>query len=1163
MRFLSFLLQKKRKEREEQTSIVRYILLGLGGFAALCLFGGVVAAFVIFQDLPDIGDLNRDLAVSTVILDRDGNELYKVFNDENRIYVPLERVSTHFLQAILSAEDRKFYSHPGVDILGIIRAQISNWSGNSTQGASTISQQVVKNLVTKDKTQSYIRKLREAVLAYQLEGKYSKDKILELYINQAPFGGNAYGVEMAANGFFNKSSKDLTLAESAVLAALPNGPTLFSPFGQNSHLLMGYCKDGTTGGKNVGDADVQNENGEEAPSEAVVTAREKVWLKITRDSDEEVMFEGTLEKGDQTAFATDESYTFATGNKNFDIYVGTSLAELPSERNFTFDPQDFTSKETLANTSQAPVTTSGDASVGCDSMDDPNYVTGRKDFILQGMFEEGNITKEERDQAWKESHQLTFNRPKENIVYPHFVMFVREYLEKKYGEDVGAKGYRVRTTIDPKLQDIAQEIVKRRGDSYAKSGVGNAALVSVDPNTGEILAMVGSRDYWDDEADGNVNVTVRKRQPGSSFKPFIFAQLFQGNWGPGSVMWDVKTRFGAQYPNNYEGAFKGPMTIRNALGGSRNIPPIKGYYLNDGEEPTLEFLAKMGFPYLKEYADQVNEGRADEEKFYYGYPIALGAGEVRPIDMATGYAIFANGGKYIEPTPILEITSADGEIIEKLEENRGEEVLDPQIAYEITDILSDVKARPGAFWQNALSTPGVVTAAKTGTSNKRFGNTIYPSDLWTVGYSRSISTAVWVGNNDGSRLQQGQDGLNFAAPIWKEFMTKAHDEREKGDFEQPDGIVKVTVSTLSGKRASKSTPAGYTTTDIFSSWAAPKEYDDSTVARRIDRRNGLLAGDGCATEVTETVYVYNVHSERPNFKDWEDPVQAWARAKGLGSDSGDSEVTELPKENSDCKPVSENDKLTIAITYPKDGGLVRSGTVNVDAAINDPFGGVTKVEYYVDGTLAVSKTSAPFNAATVEIPAAGARHAIKAVVYDRSGGSASSSVTVTTGTDEDRPAVTINAPTAGARVTQGASLSIDFIATDASSPVSRVDVYIDGKLLKTFEGGANSMSVLMDPAKYAAGSHAVKIFATDAVGNTASSQASFTIVGSGAGAGSSTGGNSNSSSGAGGNTNADTGTTSDEATPDDELVSSTTDEGAADNVLIPEVRNAAPSPRDQ
>lgn len=1099
MRFLPFLLEKKRKEREEKSLIIRYLLIALGVFAVVCLVGGGVLAYFIFDDLPDIGDLNKDLAASTVIQDRNGNELYKLFKDENRIYVPLDRVSTHFLHAILAAEDRKFYSHPGVDILGIIRAQVSNFQGNSTQGASTISQQVVKNLVTKDKTQNYIRKLREAVLAYQLEQKYSKDKILELYINQSPFGGNSYGIMMASRNFFNKDPKELDIAQSAALASLPKGPALYSPFGENRDLLMGYCKVGGDAPENVGELDAANTE-QNTSDEVVVTAREKVWLKITGNTDKKDAFVGTLEKGDQTSFPASQSYAIQTGNKNFDLFVGATQVELPKDKNFTFDPKSFAQKKDATPTAPASKTpTGGNLASGCSSMDDPNYVDGRKDFVLRGMQEEGFITKEERDQAWKESHTLVFTQAKESIKYPHFVMFVREYLEKKYGEDVGKKGLIVKTTIDPELQDLAQEIVKRKGDSYAKiNKIGNAALVSVDPTDGEILAMVGSRDYWDETSDGNVNVTVRKRQPGSSFKPFIYSQLFEGPWGPGSVLWDVKTRFGGSYPNNYEGGFKGPMTVRAALAASRNIPPIKAYFLNDGEEKTLEFLSKMGFGYIKEYADQQNEGKADEDKFYYGYPIAIGSAEVRPLDMAAGYAIFSNGGTYFEPTPILEIKTQEGEVLESIDKERGKKAIDPQIAYEITSILSDASARPAGFWRAALTTPGVVTAAKTGTSNKRFGATVYPSDLWTVGYSRSISTAVWVGNNDGSRLAQGQDGLNFAAPIWKEFMLKAHDKREKGNFEQPEGITKVTVSTLSGKKASKTTPPGYSTTDIFASWAVPKEYDTSTVAKQIDRRNGLLAGENCDQQVVETVYIYNVHSERPNLKDWEAPVLAWARSKGLGSSNpsanGNSNTPrELPKDNSDCKPVSEDDKLRVSIGYPKDGGLVQSGSVSVDAEINAPFG-LSKVEYYVDGTLATTRTGAPFNAGSVTIGSAEGSHVIKVIAYDQNGVSATSSVTVKTGTDTGRPTVTINAPTAGASVPQGSSLNISFEASDSDSPLKRVDVYVDGKLLKTVAGGPQSLSLLMEPSKYAAGSHSVKVFATDAVGNTATGQASFTVT---------------------------------------------------------------------
>jgi len=1137
-------MSKKRKEREEKTKFVRFLLIGFAAVAGLTLVAGSVLAFMLLKDLPDIGDLDKVLAESTVILDREGNELYKVFGEENRVYVPLERISQHFLDAIIAAEDRKFYTHPGVDVIGIIRAQVSNWRGNATQGASTLSQQLVKNLILKDKSQSYIRKLREAVLAYQLEQKYSKSKILELYVNQSPFGGNAYGIEMASRIFFSKDAKDLTIAESAVLASLPKGPALYSPFGQHVDLLMGYCSAPGGAGTNVGEVDATTTgDGEEVASDVVVAAREKVWLKIASVSDGKTIFEGTLEKGDEQTLSSTESYTFSTGNKNFDIFVGGNSVELPKEKNFTFDPKSVASKSVSNETVAQSAPKSGNLAKGCASMDDPKYVIGRKDFVLQSMMEEGFITKEERDQAWKEANALTFQRTRESIVFPHFVMYVREYLEKKYGEDVSSKGYIVKTTIDPKLQNLAQEIVKKKGDVYAKSnGINNAALVTVDPATGEILAMVGSRDYWDEANDGNVNVTVRKRQPGSSFKPLIYAQLFEGNWGPGSVLWDVKTRFGGNFPNNYDGGFLGPITVRKALAYSRNIPPIKAYFLNDGEEKTLEFLAKMGFPYLKEFADTQNEGKAPEEKFYYGYPIAIGAGEVRPLDMAAAYATFSNGGTYIEPTPILEITTSDGEVIERLDPNRGKTALDPQVAYEITSILSDASARPAGFWANALATPGVVTAAKTGTSNKRFGASIYPSDLWTVGYSRSLATAVWVGNMDGSKLKQGQDGLNFAAPIWKEFMLKAHEDREKGAFIQPSGIVKATVSTLSGKLAAKGTPKEFTTTDIFSSWAVPKEYDTTLVGKKVDKRNGLLAGAGCDESIVETIYVYNVHSERPNLKAWEDPVLAWAAGRGFASNQGeDQKDVQIPKDASDCKPVSESDKLSVSITYPKDAGLVQAGQVNVDAAINAPFG-LSKVEYYLNGALVTTRTSAPFTSGTVTIPGSGATHAILVIAYDKDGKTAQSSIAVKTGQDSGRPVVTISG---GGTVNLGGTLTFSVSAVDPDSPLRSVDVYVGSKLVKTVTEGTHPISLALPAGSYPAGSYPIKVFATDTQGNTASATSTFTVAGS-------TAGSSDTSASSSANTNAEvTPSTSDNTNTD-------TGTSAGGDALVPAERGSAP-----
>lgn len=1089
---LAFLNKFKKKDGKRSKLFIA--LVSILGLCAAAFIGCIIFIIILMQGLPDVGILEKDLAQSTIILDKDGNEIYKLYDKENRTYVASSEISTNMKNAIVAIEDRSFYSHPGVSFIGLSRAFVNNYilRRQLTQGASTLTQQLVKNLVLKDPAKTPTRKIKEAILAFQVERKYTKDKILELYLNQLSLGSTVHGIERGALTFFNKHAKDLSIAESAIIAAVPQAPSYFSPYGQHTDELIGYCKPAGSQGVNVGDAgdkSTPNSNTNKAPvassdMELTVVAIDRVWLKITSDNGDK-QYEGTLEKGEQIDVKATDALTFSSGNKSFEIYQDETKIKFPSDKTFTIKKSDLPA---LAASSGAQVS-SGNSEIykglgNCKDINDVNYVKGRKDLVLEKMYEEKYITKEEMDQAWKESHNIVFKPYVERIRYPHFVMYVKEVLEQKFGEDISSKGYVVRTSIDPKVQEMAEAAIKKGGDTAAsKYKIQNQAMVAVEPGTGKILAMVGSRDYWDKENDGNVNIITRKRQPGSSFKPFVYALLFQGKYGPGSVLWDLKTKFGGYSPNNYDNQQMGPMKIRNALAYSRNITAVKALILGGGEDALLDFMGKFGFGYLKETRDKTNEGKPDNEKFYYGYPLAIGTGEVRPLDMAAGYASFGNDGVWVEPTAIMEIRDSDNNIVMQWNpDEHKSEVMDSQIAYEISDILSDREARPAGFWRDALNIPGQTVAAKTGTSNKSFngGKKILPSDLWTVGYSKYVSVAVWSGNNDGSALPPTSDGLNVSAPTWKDFMIKFHAGKDKKDFTRPEGIVSVAVSKLSGLRTSKATPSEYSSKDIFSSWSAPKDFDAAARSIKIDIRNNLRATDECPAAAVKEVSTYNVHSEKPEWKNWEDPVRAWAAGRGIATGGGAYSNEESPL----CKKVDEEQAPKISIVSPVNFGTVSVGKVNVKVQVTAPLG-VKRVDYMLDGTTQMTREVEPFNVGYVTIPNDTNSHTIRVVLTDQNFNTAEAQSAVKIEGDNKGPVLNVTSPVDGTKVSLGEQLVVNLDAYDEQSRIAKLEVYMNGELIKVFTGEPYTYSIYVNPKFYKAGPQLFSFRALDSNGNSA------------------------------------------------------------------------------
>ncbi|TSC93173.1 MAG: 1A family penicillin-binding protein [Candidatus Berkelbacteria bacterium Licking1014_7] len=797
--------------------------LKLFGKVALGFFVTIVVLFVWYsKDLPAISKLKTlKSAQSTQILDRNGELLYAISGEKQRMIIPSDQIPDYVKKAAVSIEDQDFYQHRGLDFSGVFRAIYYNLTGKSrfTQGGSTITQQYVKNALLNPK-KTYSRKIKELILSLELEMMYSKDKILEMYLNEIPYGSTAYGIEAASRKYFGKPAKNLTLEESATLAALPQAPTFYSPYGANKDKLL-----------------------------------------------------------------------------------------------------------------------------------------KRKDLVLEKMAKLGYITKDEAEKA--RQAKITFTPLSESLIAPHFVFYIREYLAEKYGEKmVEEGGLKVTTTLDIDTQKKALDAIEAGSKKLDRYGANNAALVAIDPSTGQVLAMVGSRDYFNDDIDGQVNVTTSNRQPGSSFKPIVYATAFKDKYNPAFTLFDLTTDFGGGYvPNNYDGSKRGPVSMRLALANSLNIPAVKTLGLV-GVKKALETAADLGITTLTQ-PDR------------YGLSLVLGGGEVKPIEMAGAFSVFANGGKKAPLTGILKVEDDNGKILEefKTENLETKPVLDPQIAYQINNILSDNHARGAVFgFTNNLSIPGKTVAVKTGTTQEFH-------DAWTVGYTPQISTAVWVGNTNNDGMKKGADGSVVAAPIWNAFMKSFLLSKENKGFDQPSGIREIEVDKLSNKLPTADSPE--IIKDIFTSWQAPDKKDDIHIRVKINKLNGKLATEFTPKEVIEEKLYTEIHSEKPQNSNWEGPVLAWAAERGMDN--------QPPTEKDDM--YNSLDKLPVMeIIAPTENSTTTGETV-FSASASAHFE-IREVAFSIDNIEIGKATSSPYSLAYNVNGLSVGEHTLTAFAFDKNGASA-------------------------------------------------------------------------------------------------------------------------------------------------------------------------------
>ncbi len=831
---------------------------------------------------------------NTIIYDKDGNEIYSIFKDGKRTYIPYTEVSQSIVDAVISIEDQSFFENPGIDILGLVRVWVSYVTGGKigwrVGGASTISQQLIKNtLLTNER--SVKRKIQEAVLSYQMNNNYTKEKILEMYLNTISFGHNANGVEQASRTFFGKSAKDVGPLGATILASVINAPTRYSPY-INRERVMGKLEVYPS-------TDTENRT-------ILKTVEEKQLYAPLYNEFKSYLSGITVERQSSSAeiCGVKEEYispTFAGRSALIPDDDGCVDIAFESLGNFFWNIQ-FSQELTIKDTADQYII---------------EYTIGRKDNVAIRMLEDNKIDGPTFKKIIFDGIDFEFKRYAENIKYPHFVMYVREYLETKYGKDMDiTSGLRIYTTIDPKLQDKAEEIIKKQVETNKKLySASSAALVSMDNTDGRLLAMVGGVDYFDIENGGNNNMAIAARQPGSSFKPFVYAMAIAKNpIGPESPVADVDTKFGSWDPDNYDGKFLGVMTVKTALNYSRNIPAGKMYFLAGAQDEIVKNMQKMGVSTLKM-----------EKEYSYGWPLSLGAGEVKPIELMQAYSVFANNGVKKDVYFIDKIETSDGTIIEEHIASDGIEVFSPAASYIISKVLSDTSAKPeSSYWRNALSVGNRLVAAKTGTANKppKKGSTaILPGDLWTAGYTPQITTVVWAGNVNGAAMSPKAESLNSAAPIWKQFMEFALADLPKAEWKKPEWIYTYNIAKSSGKLAGKSTPEDQVVSTIMA--VKLDEYDEWVKELKIDTLCNGVATDATPPDAIKLVYIPSGKPVIDGFdpawtSSFYESLRKWTTGTGTTWELWSGEYSDSPCE---ARPASE---WSVTITIERSGGKTAS-----------------------------------------------------------------------------------------------------------------------------------------------------------------------------------------------------------------------------------------------
>ncbi len=841
--------QKKTVKKRARSIIGKIFLYWFLWLSFALLLWGFILYQKIIVPLPDVNELeNLDIAESSIIYDRDWGELYKIFQ-EKRTYKRFDDINKNIINALVAWEDQRYWENPGVDFIGLVRAGIYGviWKNEGFGGTSTLTQQLIRNTIIENRSSNESvfdkleRKIKEIYLAFKLTNDVSKEKIIELYLNKIAYWSNAFGIEQAAQTFFDTSAKDAGVLQWAILASLPKWPSYYSPY-NNFDRLMGYpyiyAWDDSESPINL----ITPKSIEEKAQDVSDLKEFITWWKLQRFSDSKALICGLEKEKLKSNISVDAD--------------GCSVL-------------DYSEMLILLNAIKIKW-----------SENTIEYQTWRKDFILGRMLEDDYITFEQYRDAIIASIGFEFSTYREDIKYPHFVFYVREYLEEKYGKDILETGWlRIYTSLDPVLQDKAEELVEKYGASNeSKFAAQNASLISLDNQTGEILAMVGWRDYFDEANNWNVNITTSKLQPGSTFKSFVYSMAIDKEiiWSKTPV-YDVKTTFPGWYaPNNFDWAFMGRMDISKALNYSRNIPAVKMFYLAGWENEIIKWMENLWVSSMQSFKDEYFETYGKE--YSYWASMALGTALMTPLELARAYGIYANLWLKKELIPVTKILDSQWLIIEEYnpEDNPWERVIDASTAFITNYILADSGARP-EFWNRYLTLQGRKMAAKTGTSTKQYEQwwkeIIAPSNLWTIWYTPQATTVVWAWNNDWKQTNFKWNGLEAAGPIMRDFMEFYHRDKPALDWKRPNWVKEVSISKLSWKLASEQLGSDLIISSLFTN--VPRDIDNSLKALQVD-----LLCNGIVNEQTPISAIWNVNflslnSLRPDNPAWENPVQAY------------------------------------------------------------------------------------------------------------------------------------------------------------------------------------------------------------------------------------------------------------------------------------------------
>ncbi len=827
-----------RKSLTRSRKLVKIAKLALFGVIGLFIFLFFVLPLLAFN-LPSPDKIVRTQGFSTKIVDRNGTLLYDVYANQNRTPVAIEDMPVYLKQATISIEDKNFYKHQGFDPFGMLRGFLRIFTQGRAEGGSTLTQQLVKNvLLTNDRT--IIRKIKEFVLAIQIEKKYSKDQILQMYLNEVPYGGTAWGVGAAAEIYFGKNVRDLDLIESAILAGLPQSPSAYSPY----------------------------------------SSTPKAYVQRTKD-------------------------------------------------------------------------------------------------VLRRMQEDGYITKDQETSVNEMLPNIQFQPRGSTFKAPHFVQYVQKLLDNTYGPAaVEQGGLTVTTTLDLTLQETAQEVVTEEIAKVEKQHITNGAAVVINPESGEILAMVGSKNFLATDYDGQVNVTTSLRQPGSSFKPFTYVTAFKKGYSPATLLMDVPTTFpgGVGQPDynpvNYDGKYVGPIQVRYALGNSRNVPAVKMLAMV-GIKDVLATATEMGLTTLPPTAETLRR---------VGLSLTLGGGEVRLLDMTDAFSAFVNKGYRVDPVAILKVTDINGKVLEDNRPQKGNRVLTEEQAFLIASILSDNEARKEVFGPSSLLNISNVMA-KTGTTNDK-------RDNWTIGGNDNAMVGVWVGNNDNSQMLNVASGVSGASPIWRRITLAAIKDKPAVKFEVPGGINQISVDMVSGYAAHDSFPAR---NEYFVRGTEPTIPDPIHLWLKICKTDGKLATPAdIAGGSYDNKEFFRFKEEDPTAapggqNKWQEAILNWL--------NGQSD----PRYRPPSDYCGTSNPLNVDISSPRDqeGNLSSTFTVNFSA---NSSSAITQVELQVDGkTICTFNNGANNYNCQIKDALSNGNHTLKATALDAANHSAERTATIGVG----------------------------------------------------------------------------------------------------------------------------------------------------------------------